>query len=142
MFHRQVHATYGRVADWRQKVDADSREGLGENGVLLTCDRLSMAEIGTPVNGRRPFELQAIGNTLVEGRTFTARANRISYVQAKDLLVLEGDGQNDAQLWRQAHVGGSASHAAARKILYWRGTNSVEVDDARFLDLTDMGGQR
>jgi lipopolysaccharide export system protein LptA len=104
--------------------------------VLLNTDRLKVVEMPTQRNGRNTMELEAIGNTLVEGQTFTARADRMAYTQAKELLVLEGTAKTDAQLWRQAHVGAPASHAAARKIMYWKDTNRVEVNDARF-----FGGQ-
>ena len=51
--------------------------------------------------GHNPMELEALSNTLVEGSTFTARAHRLTYAEEKDLLVLEGDGRTDAQLFRQ-----------------------------------------
>ncbi len=138
-FLDQVKTVYGPVASWDERLDASRRDGLGEDGVLMTCDKLTVLEMGTPVAGRRPFELEATGNTLVEGRTFTARAERISYAEAKQLLVLEGNGRADAEIWRQTRIGGPTSHAAARKILYWRNDNRVEVDDASFLDLSNLG---
>jgi lipopolysaccharide export system protein LptA len=138
-FLDQVKTVYGPVASWDDKLDASRRDGLGEDGVLMTCDKLTVLEMGTPVAGRRPFELEATGNTLVEGRTFTARAERISYAESKQLLVLEGNGRADAELWRQTRIGGPTSRAAARKILYWRTDNRIEVDDARFLDISNLG---
>jgi hypothetical protein len=58
----------------------------------------------------------------------------------KDLLVFEGDGRTDAQLFRQDRVGGPTSSASAGKILYWRQHNRVEVQDARYLDFDQIGG--
>jgi hypothetical protein len=81
-----------------------------------------------------PVELQALGNAMVEGRTFTARAHRIAYAQAKDLLVMEGDGRTDAELYRQAAVGGQTGRASARKILYWPSTGRMDVDTFNSLD--------
>jgi lipopolysaccharide export system protein LptA len=135
-FTGEARAIYGPVADWDAKLDPDDPRGLGERDVLLNTDRLKVVEMPTQRNGRNTMELEAIGNTLVEGQTFTARADRMAYTQAKELLVLEGTAKTDAQLWRQAYVGAPASHAAARKILYWKDTNRVEVNDARF-----FGGQ-
>ena len=48
---------------------------------------------------------------------FTARAARISYDQKKDLLILEGDGRTDAELYRQLTPGGAVSKAAATEDL-------------------------
>jgi len=92
--------------------------------------------------GRSTAELEAIGNTLVEGQTFTARAHKLSFAEAKDLLILEGNGSADAQLFRQARLGGATSQAAARRIMYWRTANRVEVDDARFLDIGNLPGAK
>ena len=63
----------------------------------------------------RPMEMEAIGNVSVEGATFQALANRMTYAEAKDLLVLEGDGRDDAELYRQERVGRRrANRAPAR----------------------------
>jgi hypothetical protein len=133
-FEQQVRGIYGPVDDWDQIVDADSPEGLGQKDALIHCDTLRLAQIGPSQGEHPPFEVTATGNTVVEGgQQYTARAHRITYVQAKDLLVLEGDGRSDAQLWRQTTVGGDWARTAGRKILYWRGTNEFEFDDFRFL---------
>src|SRR5690606_2636435 len=99
-FHEQVKVTYGPVTDWSQTLHADAPRGLGERGVLMNCDILTLVQLAAagpaPVDGtspRAPIEMTAIGNTLVEGETFTARAERISYAEAKNLLVLEGGGR-------------------------------------------------
>jgi hypothetical protein len=139
-FDEQVRTLYGPVDDWDSKVDADAPQGLGERDILLTCDTLRLVQMGQLPDGRKPVELTAWGNTVVESARFWSRSHRITYVQAKDLLVLEGDGRSDAQLWRQEQVGGPRSRAAARKILYWRSTNQLEIDDARYFDWTRSPG--
>ena len=107
--------------------------------MLLNCEKLTVTEVNWGEKKRGTIEMEALGNTLVEGDVFTARAHRMAFAQAKDLIVLEGNGRTDAQLWRQTQVGGATSRAAARKILYWRSANRVEVDDAKFLDLNQIG---
>ena len=139
-FEQQVRTVFGPVGNWQETIDVDSPQRLGQNDVLLNCDTLRLAQIGEPRDGRQPVEVTASGNTVVESQQFWARSHRITYVQAKDLLVLEGDGRSDAQLWRQEQVGGERTRAAARKILYWRGTNQIEMDDARFFDFSQRGG--
>ena len=71
--------------------------------------------------------LEALGNTVVEGTTFTARGNRITYAEAKDLLILEGDGRNDAELFRQLQPGAPRDHHAAQEILYWPKTKQFRI---------------
>jgi hypothetical protein len=138
-FHGKVRAVHGPVPYWDEVIDADDPDGLGESGVLLNCDELTVVEANPSRKGRGPIELAAEGSSLVEGRAFTARAHRITYAQAKELLILEGGGHSDAKLFRQTSIGGPASTAAARRILYWRSSNRVEVDDARMIDLSQFG---
>jgi hypothetical protein len=133
-FDEQVRMVYGPVDDWQETIDPDSPEPLGEHDVLLNCDTLRLVQIGELPNGKQPVEVTAEGNSMVESRQFWARSHRITYVEAKELLVLEGDGRSDAQLWRQDQVGGQRSRSSSRKILYWKGTGQVEVDDARYFD--------
>ena len=78
----------------------------------------------------------ATGNVLIEGNQYTARAARASYTEAKDLLILEGDGHTDARLFRQQYVGGPLATASGRTIQYWprldrvsgAGIQSVEMN--------------
>jgi lipopolysaccharide export system protein LptA len=140
-FSEQVRAVYGPVEAWTSELDPDAPDELDAQAVLLNCDKLIVRQMPAAVRGQRAtVELETIGNTLVEGQTFTARAHKLSFAEAKDLLVLEGNGSTDAQLFRQAKMGGPTSQAAARRIMYWRNTNRVEVDDARFLDVGNLSG--
>ncbi len=140
-FHQRVEAIWGPVARWGDTLDPHAPGGLPPRVVGISSDVLSVGQ--SPVSpGRRQtaIELAAGGNVLVEGETFTARSTRLSWSEAKDLLVFEGDGRSDAQLFRQERVGGPTSSASAGKILYWRGLNRVDVEDARFLDLDQVSG--
>jgi hypothetical protein len=113
---------------------------LPPRAVSINSDALGIAQ-APPLPGqpRSSIELAAAGNVLVEGESFTARSARLTWSEGKDLLVFEGDGRSDAQLFRQVRVGAPTSSASAGKILYWRGLNRVDVDDARFLDLDQLG---
>ena len=79
------------------------------------------------------MELEASGNVVVEGRTFTARAPRMTYADAKQLLILAGNGRTDAELYHQKQVGAPFSEVSAGRILYWRATGQVHFDRARSL---------
>jgi len=139
-FHQRVEAIWGPVAGWNDTLDAHAPGGLPPRAISITSDVLGVAQ-SPPAPGQRrsSMELIAGGNVLVEGDSFTARSARLSWSEAKDLLVFEGDGRSDAQLFRQMRVGAPTSSASAGKILYWRALNRVDVDDARFLDLDQLG---
>ncbi len=128
---------YGPVLSWNETLSTDAP--LRNNDVLLSCDQLTVAQGTLPTAGQPMLDLLAQGNTYVEGQTFTARGDRVSYAQSKELLVLEGTGRTDAVLSHQTRIGAPRSETAARKILYWTRTGRVEIDDARYLDLSNLG---
>jgi lipopolysaccharide export system protein LptA len=133
----QVQVIYGPVLSWNESINPDT--ALGEDDVLLSCNELTFAQGARLSTGRQSVNMEAQGNTYVEGRTFTARGQRISFEQAKDLLVLEGTARSDAVLSHQSRIGAPRSETAARKILYWTTTGRVEVDAGRYVDLSNLG---
>ena len=137
-FRDQVETIYAPVDSWQAKLDPRAPDAPGPDGVTLNCDQLSVVEMTTPAGPSR--ELEAVGNTVVEGETFTARAARLTYAEAKGMLVLEGDGRADAKLFRQQQVGGSTSEAAAQKIYYWPKTKRLKIEGARSLELNRIPG--
>jgi hypothetical protein len=140
-FHQRVEAIWGPVAAWGETLDPHAPGGMPPRAVAITSDMLAVGQ-SPPAPGlrRSSLELLAGGNVLVEGESFTARSARLSWSEAKDLLVFEGDGRSDAQLFRQMKVGSPTSNASAGKILYWRALNRVDVDDARYIDFDQIGG--
>ena len=139
-FHQRVEAISGPVAGWNDTLDPHAAGGMPQGVVGISCDMLGIGQ-APPLPGleRNTLEIAAGGNVLVEGESFTARSARLTWSESKDLLVFEGDGRSDAQLFRQVKVGGQPSSASAGKILYWRGLNRVDVEDARYLDLDQIG---
>ena len=136
-FHQQVRATFGPVKSWDETLDEDNPDKLLRGGILR-CNQLTVTQMPQPGRDQRHVELQAVGNVDVAGATFTARAARMTYDQAKDQLILEGDGWTDAALYRQEIPGGPMSHHAARKIFYWPSTRRFAIDGARALELNQL----
>lgn len=141
-FDNQIQAVAGGVAGWADRLDAAKPELLGPRGMVLNTDQLIVAE--SPQRDprypqRASMELQAIGNTIIEGSQFTGRGYRLTYAQDKDQLVLEGDGRNDAVLNYQQGVGTPLSRAAAGRLMFYPGTNRVDVEGGRMIDLSQIG---
>ncbi|MGI8982430.1 MAG: hypothetical protein ACR2FY_24625 [Pirellulaceae bacterium] len=136
-FERQVDTTYGRVSDWKDRILATKTEELGATGAHMTSDALTVTEMALS-KAQKWVELEATGNVIVDGKSFTARAARIGYTSDKDQLVLEGDGRNDAEFWHQAAPGSQHSYTAAGKIRFQRKTNTLEVDDGKSLTLGSL----
>ena len=139
-FHDQVRTSYGPVDNWDAMLTSENPDQLGPQGATVRCDQLSVVQMLLPVGGRRAVELEALGNAVAENTTFPALGNRITYAEAKDLLILEGDGLSDAELWRQLRAGDPASKFAAKKIWYWPKTNHLSVDGARSLEISQLPG--
>ena len=131
-----VRCVRGPVPSWQSTIAENAVDTPGSRVVLLNCNQLAVAEAPAAANGGSSVELEATGNVSIEGHNFTAWASRTTYAEAKDLLILEGTGRNDAVITYGNPQGGSMARSAARKILYWPGSQRLEVDDGRFLDLT------
>jgi hypothetical protein len=132
-FYDQVKTVYGPVDSWQAELNPNDPDGLGPHGVLLNCNQLSVAQMPLPTGDGHSVELAAEDNVVVEGQTFTARAPRMTYADAKQLLILEGNGRTGAELYRQEHVGGPFSEFWAHPLLYWHTTGQDHVEGARSL---------
>jgi len=65
----------------------------------------------------------------VEGETFFARSQSITYATAKEQLILEGGSRSRAVLWYRQRAGSAANRIPARKIIYWPRMKQYEVLD-------------
>jgi len=140
-FHQRVEAIHGPVADWADTLDPHAAGGLAAGVVRIASDVLSVGQTPPlPGQARATIELGAGGNVLVEGESFTARSARLTWSEAKELLVFEGDGRADAQLFRQLKAGAQPDSMASERILYWIRQNRVDVEGVRYLDLDRLPG--
>jgi len=139
-FFGRVKTVQGPIKRWDDVLVIDRPETFGEQGLQVTCDQMSLVERGPQITPKRKaIELLARGNVFVERSTLTARADRLSYTEAKDLIILRGNGRTDAEITRQERIGAEWSHASAGAIYFWRSLNQIRVDDAEELDLTNFG---
>ena len=106
----------------------------GPEGAELHCEQLTVADLS--VIGSRGVELEAVGNTYIEAQSYVALAHRLTFSQAKEMLVLEG-GRQDARLWLDENRT-PTPNAAARRISYQVRTRKVEVNGASYLDLNRL----
>ena len=74
------------------------------------------------------------GNAELEGRTFHARADTISFDESKGLYVLRSLGNSKATIWRQKQVGGEYSRADAQRMEFVPSRNQLKLDQAISLD--------
>ena len=129
-FSDDVKTVFGPVERWADELDTRRRVATRPENVLLSCDKLTVSQSPPRAGTPAAFDLAAEGSTRVEGKGFAAMASRLSYAEAKDLLILDSDGLSDARLYRDDENGGR-SEMAARQIHYWPRTQRFRVFGAR-----------
>ncbi|MHC4398050.1 MAG: hypothetical protein ACYTG0_00045 [Planctomycetota bacterium] len=127
-FHDYVHAIYGPVESWESTLTVQQPSELGPDDVLLDCQHLKIVHMPLPSGSGRAVELEADDNVVVMLRAYTFRAPRMTYTEAKDLLILKGNGRTDVEVYHQEHPGASRSRSLAHEIKYWRSTGQCEAD--------------
>jgi len=130
-FEGYVRAIYMAQWPWAYPPEPDRPDTLSANALALTCGRLIVAE--TP--GATTWELLAEAGVVIEGDRFTARADRTSYVQQKDMLVLEGTARSPAELYRQEFPGEPPFRHVAGRILFWPRTKQLVVEGLQALQV-------
>jgi hypothetical protein len=143
-FQRQVRTVVGPIAKWEDKFDPSNAAELGENGVVLVSDKMTVSEMRQANVQQGPqqsaMEFEAAGNVLVEGKGVVAKAQRIRYATAKEQLIVEGEGRTPAELWYRSGPGKPEAYQSARKIKFSRRLSSIEVEDAQSIDLNQING--
>ena len=136
IFNDRINLLYAPVEDWSAMLNPDKTEPLRSGELRLKCDTLAIHRMTQPGGKAQSTELDAQGNSVVEGVLstatekdvmFTARAMRISYNTAKDQLIMEGDGRSDVHLYRQLTVGGPVDDTAMKSIIYYPKTDTVST---------------
>ena len=131
-----VRTLHAPVNSFEHVLDPDVAQALPPESVRITCDELKLAQ-WTPRNSDEPSqELLATGNAHITSGTFEATADRVSYNQATDMLVVEGTPRSDANLWfRQAPNSKDRDHLVAGKILYRLADQWTEVQSVKNLNI-------
>ena len=137
-FHEQVRCIYAEVDSWQTRFNVHDPDALGDKGVLLTANQLTVARAPGPTSAALSIELSANGNVIAENSTFTARGNRVTYSQVKDWLILEGNGYAPAELTFQEYIGAAPRSCAATKIHFHPKTKEVEIDDFRAMQMNAL----
>ena len=74
----------------------------------------------------------------VEGSGYFALAPRMTYTEAKQLLLMESKDWTDAELYHQKQAGAPHSGTSAKRILYWCDTGKAEFEGPRSLKLSQF----
>jgi hypothetical protein len=127
---------YGPVANWDATLSPDDPTKLGANGMVLDANKLTVREMPAASRQKRgSVELEAQGNVVGEGTSFTARGDRLTYSQEKDQLILRGDGLSPAEFFQDDRASGTRRESTANELTYWIGLQRLLVTGFKSFDL-------
>ena len=124
-FQDRVHIIYGPVANPLDTVDPDH---LPKDGGVMECDSLQILQ-RKEENSQKPFvELEAKGNAKLEGRTFNARADEITFDESKERYTLRAIGNREVTIWRQTTPVGEPNELSAKSLWFIPSLNRIGSD--------------
>lgn len=131
-FRGQVTVVYGPVSEPLEKIDI---EKLPKDGGVMSCRELEFSQLESGLDGHDSpsITLLATGNARLEGQTFHALADEISYDESKGLYMLKSFGDRESMLWRESQPGGERTAVVTRTIRFNPSLNSFGLDRARRL---------
>ncbi len=119
--------------DWRAIVERGSVEA---NLPLLPGDRIYIGrqppEGRVRSDGSTEFQVREFAGP--DGTKFFVRYARMSYSQAKDQMIFEGDKQGDAELYKLGKDGAALDPIKAQKIIYFKKSGEAIVNGFRSLE--------
>jgi len=124
-FRGQIEVIYGPVDEPLVKLELDK---LPKDGGAMFCDWLEFVQRDSS-NGSKHVELLARENARLEGRSFFAQADEISYDESKGLYMLRSSG-DESILWREKIAGGERTAVVAETFRFIPSINKVEFDKA------------
>jgi hypothetical protein len=126
-FRDRVRVVYGPVEHSTETIDEDN---LPKDGGWMRCNRLQLTQHPETKKQKPYIEMEATGNTELDGRSFHAIAHLVTYDESKGLYVLNGDGKRDAKIWHEKTPGAARSSVAAQRMEFIPALNDLKIDRA------------
>ena len=130
---RNTRSAWGDVVDFGQPLDPDRPQELPVGAAVLKADVLKVAQ-WTPRNAETRRELHADGNTSIQSELFEAVADRMTYTDVTDVLVIEGRPPADAKLSYRRNTNARPETLRAAKVMYRISDQWTDVFDVRSVD--------
>lgn len=125
-FNDRVRIVYGPVSRPLDVIDPDVH--LPKDGGEMECNSLTIEQLQDPNSTKKYIGLTAEGNAKLEGRSFYAQADAISFDESKELYTLRSIGSRQVTIWRQAAPGGEYSSASAKSMQFIPSQNLLKSD--------------
>jgi hypothetical protein len=103
-------------------------DDLAKDAFYLRCSLLKVRS--RQENGKSNQELEAHDHVVARSQEFEAHADKLTYDEAKDQMVLEGGDGGKATMYRFTGKNLPPQKSTGRVIIYWRKSGELHVDDA------------
>ena len=130
---RNTRTAWANVRRFDQTLDPDRPAKLPVGAAVLKADSLKFAR-WTPRNGPTRQEMQAEGNTSIRSELFEAVADRLTYSDDTDLLVIEGRPPANAKLSYRRSAKAQPEILRAAKVMYRLSDQWTNVSDVRSVE--------
>ena len=127
---RNTRSAWAPVSKFDQTLDPDRPDQLPVGAALLKSDTLKFAQ-WTPRNSEPRQEMQAEGNITIRSQLFEAVADRLTYSDDTDMLVLEGNPPTQAKLSYRKSPKSKSDSLRATKVLYRLSDQWAKANDIR-----------
>ena len=124
VFRERVEIVYGPVEKPPKRIDP---ELLPKDGGWMSCDSLTVTQRRDAASQTDAVELVARGNANLEGQSFQARADTVSYDEAKGQYILHSRGDRSATIWRET-ANGDRRPEEAKQILFIPAKNILQLN--------------
>ena len=130
---RNTRSTWAKVDRFDQTLDPDRPDLLPLGAAVLKADTLKFAQ-WTPRNSAPRQEMKAEGNASIQSELFEAVADRMTYDDSSDILIVEGKPPSYASLSYRRSANTKADTMQARKVMYRLSDHWHEEIDVRSVE--------
>jgi lipopolysaccharide export system protein LptA len=138
---RNTRSAWANVDRIDQTLDPDRPDQLPMGAAVLRSDRLKFAQ-WTPRNSEPRLEMEAEGNTSIRSQLFEAVADRLTYADDTDMMVLEGNAPALAKLTYRKTPKSTAQTMLAGKVMYRLSDGSADGIDIRSVEANISGSKK
>ncbi len=138
---RNTRSAWANVDRIDQTLDPDRPDQLPLGAAVLKSDRLKFAQ-WTPRNSEPRLEMEAEGNTSIRSQLFEAVADRLTYADDTDMLVLEGNAPAFAKLTYRKTPKSMAQTTLASKVMYRLSDGSARGIDIQSVEANISGAKK
>ncbi|MBI3865157.1 MAG: hypothetical protein HY290_25055, partial [Planctomycetia bacterium] len=126
-FRDVERVVYGSIANSTETID---EERLPPDGGWMQCRELELKQVPASKDVKEHVTLKAVGNVVLDGRSFHALAHQVTFDESKDQYILSGDGKRDATIWRETVLGGGLNpqSSSSQRMRFRPSKNELQSD--------------